>query len=71
MYQSILKKEQQLNDVKGQLEQLRLKYHSAAKSERDKLSVQILNAEKEQESLKQTIKNETNSLRKSEAGQIK
>lgn len=71
LYQSILKKEQQLNDVKGQLEQLRLKYHSAAKSERDKLSVQILNAEKEQESLKQTIKNETNSLRKSEAGQIK
>lgn len=71
LYQSILKKQQQLNDVKGQLEQLRLKYHSAEKSERDKLSVQILNAEKEQESLKQTIKNETNSLRKSEAGQIK
>lgn len=71
LYQSILKKKQQLNDVKGQLEQLRLKYHSAAKSERDKLSVQILNAEKEQENLKQTIINETNSLRKSEAGQIK
>ena len=71
LYQSILKKEQQLNDVKGQLEQLRLKYHSAEKSERDKLSVQILNAEKEQENLKQTIINETNSLRKSEAGQIK
>lgn len=71
LYQSILKKKQQLNDVKGQLEQLRLKYHSAAKSERDKLSIQILNAEKEQESLKQTIINETNSLRKSEAGQIK
>lgn len=70
LYQSILKKEQQLNDVKGQLEQLRLKYHSAEKSERDKLSVQILNAEKEQENLKQTIINETNSLRKSEAGQI-
>ena len=71
LYQSILKKQQQLNDVKGQLEQLRLKYHSAEKSERDKLSVQILNAEKEQENLKQTIINETNSLRKSEAGQIK
>lgn len=71
LYQSLLKKQQQLNDGKEQLEQLRLKYHSAAKSERDKLSVQILNAEKEQESLKQTIRNDTNSLRKSEAEPVK
>lgn len=70
-YQSIIKKRKQLDNTKEQLEQLRSKYHHATKTEQNSLSSQILNAEKSQEDLILSIKNEIKELRKSENEQIK
>ena len=70
-YQSIIKKQKQLDNTNEQLEQLRSKYHHATKTEQNSLSSQILNAEKSQENLILSIKNEIKELRKSENEQIK
>lgn len=71
LYLSIRKRQKQLDEESEQTEQLRARYRSATGSERNSLATKILNAEKSGETLRQSIINDMNALRKSEYEQMK
>lgn len=71
LYLSIRKRQKQLDEESEQTEQLRARYRSATGSERSSLATKILNAEKSGETLRQSIINDMNALRKSEYEQMK
>lgn len=71
LYLSIRKRQKQLDEESEQTEQMRARYRSATGSERSSLATKILNAEKSGETLRQSIINDMNALRKSEYEQMK
>ena len=71
LYLSIRKRQKQLDEESEKTEQLRARYRSATGSERSSLATKILNAEKSGETLRQSIINDMNALRKSEYEQMK
>lgn len=71
LYLSIRKRQKQLDEESEQTERLRARYRSATGSERSSLATKILNAEKSGETLRQSIINDMNALRKSEYEQMK
>ena len=71
LYLSIRKRQKQLDEESEQTERLRARYRSATGSERSSLATKILSAEKSGETLRQSIINDMNALRKSEYEQMK
>lgn len=66
LYESILKKQQQRDELAMQLEEMRRVYHAAQKTERNRISQTLLRAEHDMETLDINIKKDINTLRKSE-----
>ncbi|MGM9705879.1 MAG: hypothetical protein ACI3YB_07840, partial [Prevotella sp.] len=71
LYESILKKQKQREELSLQLNEMRKAYHSASKTDRARMSQTVLKAEKDLETLDSNIRKDVKTLRKNELRIIK